>query len=277
MQKKSLEDIIEKLETGIKDVMTSDRFAEWLKFASSFHKYSFGNAMLIFLQNPKATMVKGFGEWKKDGRYVKKGEKAIKILAPIVKKKDKSENKDDKTDEHEIVGFRYVNVFDVSQTKGKELPSVTPKLLEGGNEEQEKLLTSWIKTLNIPVIFKDTGEANGYFHLKENYIAIHKDRSVMQQLKTLIHEYAHYLLHRKDGGEFKDVTIDIKEAQAESIAYVVMNHFNFDTSEYSFSYIAGWSQDINVMKKIGDQIIKSSHQIIEKLNKAADNQEQEIA
>lgn len=70
--KKSLEDIIEKLETGIKDVMTSDRFAEWLKFASSFHKYSFGNAMLIFLQNPKATMVKGFGEWKKDGRYVKK-------------------------------------------------------------------------------------------------------------------------------------------------------------------------------------------------------------
>lgn len=214
---------------------------------------------------------------EKGWKVRKKGEKAIKILAPIVKKKDKSENKDDKTDEHEIVGFRYVNVFDVSQTKGKELPSVTPKLLEGGNEEQEKLLTSWIKTLNIPVIFKDTGEANGYFHLKENYIAIHKDRSVMQQLKTLIHEYAHYLLHRKDGGEFKDVTIDIKEAQAESIAYVVMNHFNFDTSEYSFSYIAGWSQDINVMKKIGDQIIKSSHQIIEKLNKAADNQEQEIA
>ncbi|MEW4242299.1 ArdC-like ssDNA-binding domain-containing protein [Priestia megaterium] len=277
MQKKSLEDIIEKLENGIKDVMTSDRFAEWLKFASSFHKYSFGNAMLIFLQNPKATMVKGFGEWKKDGRYVKKGEKAIKILAPIVKKKDKSEDSDDKSDKHEIVGFRYVNVFDVSQTKGKELPCVTPKLLEGGNEEQEKLLASWIKALSVPVIFKDTGEANGYFHLKENYIAIHRDRSVIQQLKTLIHEYAHYLLHRKDGGEFKDVTIDIKEAQAESIAYVVMNHFNFDTSEYSFSYIAGWSQDINVMKKIGDQIIKSSHQIIEKLNKAADNQEQEIA
>ncbi|MBU8855400.1 ImmA/IrrE family metallo-endopeptidase [Bacillus sp. FJAT-26377] len=277
MQKKSLEDIIEKLENGIKDVMTSDRFAEWLKFASSFHKYSFGNAILIFLQNPKATMVKGFGEWKKDGRYVKKGEKAIKILAPIVKKKDKSEDSDDKSDKHEIVGFRYVNVFDVSQTKGKELPCVTPKLLEGGNEEQEKLLASWIKALSVPVIFKDTGEANGYFHLKENYIAIHRDRSVIQQLKTLIHEYAHYLLHRKDGGEFKDVTIDIKEAQAESIAYVVMNHFNFDTSEYSFSYIAGWSQDINVMKKIGDQIIKSSHQIIEKLNKAADNQEQEIA
>jgi len=277
MQKKSLENIMKQLEDGIKDVMTSDRFAEWLKFASSFHNYSFGNAMLIFLQNPKATMVKGFGEWKKDGRYVKKGEKAIKILAPIVKKKETNEVKADKSDEHEIVGFRYVNVFDVSQTKGKELPFVSPKLLEGGTEEQEQLLTKWIKALNIPVIFKDTGKANGYFHLKENYIAIHKDRSIMQQLKTLIHEYAHYLLHRKDGGEFKDVTTDIKEAQAESVAYVVMNHFNFDTSQYSFSYIAGWSQDINVMKKIGNDIIKCSHQIIEKLSNVDKDKNQEIA
>ncbi|MFB8426482.1 ArdC-like ssDNA-binding domain-containing protein [Priestia megaterium] len=279
MKNNTLDDITKKLEQGIKDVMTGSgsQYKEWLKFISSFHTYSFNNAMLIFLQNPNATLVKGYKDWRKLGRYVKKGEKAIKILAPIISnKKEKSKEEkaekqekkkaEEEKNELEIKGFRYVNVFDVSQTDGEPLPrSITPQMLEGDSEELKQLLSEWISAIDIPVVFEDTGSANGYYHLVENYIAIHKDRSTMQQLKTLVHEYAHHLLHRKNGGEFNTVTTDIKESQAESVAFIVMAHYNFDTSKYSFPYVAGWSGDIDIIKKIGTDIIKCSHTIIEKL------------
>lgn len=284
MENNTLDNITKKLEQGIKDVMTGSgsQYKEWLKFISSFHTYSFNNAMLIFLQNPNATLVKGYKDWRKLGRYVKKGEKAIKILAPIISnKKDKSkeEKKEEKkTDEEkkelEIKGFRYVNVFDVSQTDGKPLPkSLKPQMLEGDSEEIKQLLTDWISAIDIPVVFENTGSANGYYHLIDNYIAIHENRSTMQQLKTLIHEYAHHLLHRKDGGEFKEASKDIKESQAESVAYIVMAHYNFDTSKYSFPYVAGWSGDIDIIRKIGTDIVRCSHIIIEKLGAKEESKE----
>jgi hypothetical protein len=106
-------------------------------------------------------------------------------------------------------------------------------------------------------------QANGYFHLKENVIVIYQDRNVKQQLKTLIHEYVHYLLYAK-GAPFEQESSRIREAQAEAVTYVVMNHFRYDTGKYSFDYIAGWSQDLDIMKKIGSNIVKCSHQIIER-------------
>jgi N-terminal domain of anti-restriction factor ArdC/IrrE N-terminal-like domain len=265
---KALEEIKEQLDQGIQEVMTSDAFQEWLKFLSSFHSYSFNNTILIYMQNPHATLVKGFREWKKHGRFVKKGAKAIKVLAPLIgKKKEKEEEKSDKEEKEKKVlyGFRYVNVFDVASTDGKELPAPAVKTLEGDGEQEKDLLQGWIQKVEIPVIFKDTGEANGYYHLVENYIAIHEGRSTTQQLKTLIHEYGHHLLHAK-GAKFEQEGSRIREAQAEAVAYVVMNHFGYDTGNYSFGYIAGWSQDIHIMKQIGTDIVKCSHQIIEQLN-----------
>ncbi|WP_224768382.1 ImmA/IrrE family metallo-endopeptidase [Metabacillus idriensis] len=119
--------------------------------------------------------------------------------------------------------------------------------------------------MEVPVLIKDTGEANGYYHLIQHYIAIHEERSTIQQLKTLIHEYSHHLLHRK-GAKFEQEGSRIREAQAEAVAYVVMNHFGYETGEYSFGYISGWSQDINIMKQIGSDIVTCSRQIIEVLN-----------
>ena len=155
-----------------------------------------------------------------------------------------------------------MNVFDVSSTDGEELPAPVVKTLEGDGEQEKALLQEWIQKIEIPVIFKDTGEANGYFHRIDNYIAIHEGRSRTQQLKTLVHEYSHYLLHAK-GAKFEREDSSIKEAQAEAVAYVVMHYFGYETGEYSFGYIAGWSQDINIMKQIGSDIVKCSHQIIE--------------
>ncbi|WP_046517705.1 ArdC-like ssDNA-binding domain-containing protein, partial [Bacillus sp. SA1-12] len=269
-KQKALEEINQQLEQGIQEIMMSEKFQEWLKFLSTFHTYSFNNTVLIYSQKADATLVKGFNEWKKDGRIVKKGEKAIKILAPLIRKQreEKKEENEGEKEKKVLYGFRYVNVFDLSQTEGKEIPTPEVKMLEGDGEQEKALLQEWSIKIDIPVVFKDTGEANGYFHLVENYIAIHQNRSTTQQLKTLIHEYAHYLLHAK-GAKFEKENRRIKEAQAEAVAYVVMNHFGYDTSQYSFGYIAGWSKDVTIMKQIGEDIVKCSHHIIEDLNKPA--------
>ncbi|MBZ5752435.1 ArdC-like ssDNA-binding domain-containing protein [Metabacillus rhizolycopersici] len=266
---KGLDEIKNQLDQGIQEVMTSEKFQEWLKFLTGFHTYSFHNTILIYMQSPKASFIKGFNEWKKDGRFVMKGEKAIKILAPLIRKQKEEENEGKKEQENAkkvLYGFRYVNVFDLSQTEGKEVPTPDVKMLEGGGEQEKSLLQEWIEKIEIPIIFKDTGEANGYYHLVENYIAIHEGRSTNQQLKTLIHEYSHYLLYAI-GAKFEKEGSRIKEAQAEAVAYVVMNHFGCDTGTYSFGYIAGWSQDIDIMKQIGSDIVKCSHQVIEVLRR----------
>jgi hypothetical protein len=266
---KGLDEIKKQLDQGIQKVMTSERFQEWLKFLSGFHTYSFNNTVLIYLQKPDAKLVKGFNEWKKDGRVVKRGEKAIRILAPLIRKQKEEEIAGDNEQENEkkvLYGFRYVNVFDLSQTEGKEVPTIEVEVLNGDGEQEKVLLQEWIEKIDVPVVIKDIGEANGYYHLIDNYIAIHEERSTTQQLKTLIHEYAHYLLHAK-GAKFENEDTRIREAQAEAVAYVVMNYFGYDSSQYSFSYIAGWSQDMSIMKKIGADIVKCSHQIIEHLSK----------
>jgi N-terminal domain of anti-restriction factor ArdC/IrrE N-terminal-like domain len=269
-ENKGLEEIKEQLDQGIQEVMTSEKFQEWLQFLSSFHSYSFNNTILIYRQNPQASLVKGFQEWKKHGRFVKKGAKAIKVLAPLIGKKKENEKRETKSEEEKekkvLYGFRYVNVFDVSNTDGEELPSPDVTTLEGDGESEKALLQEWITKMEIPVLFKDTGEANGYYHIIENYIALHEERSTTQQLKTLIHEYAHYLLHGK-GAKFEQETSQIREAQAEAVAYVVMNHFGYETGEYSFAYIAGWTQDINIIKQIGSDIVSCSHQVIERLKR----------
>jgi hypothetical protein len=194
------------------------------------------------------------------------------VLAPLIGKKKRKEGKEEKEEisskegkeKKVLYGFRYVNVFDVSHTDGKELPAPAVKTLEGGGLQEEVLLKEWIQKIEIPVKFKNTGEANGYYHLTQHYIALHEERSKTQQLKTLIHEYAHHLLHSK-GAKFEEEESRIREAQAEAVAYVVMNHFGYETGEYSFGYIAGWSQDISIMKQIGCDIVTCSHEVIEKL------------
>ncbi|MGX1195925.1 ArdC-like ssDNA-binding domain-containing protein [Metabacillus sp. SLBN-84] len=264
-QNKALEEIKEQLDKGIQEVMMSEKFRGWLKFIASFHSYSFNNTILIYTQRPDATHVKGFQEWKKHGRFVVKGAKAIRVLAPLIGKK--KEKEEEGSEEKKVLyGFRYVNVFDVTHTNGDELPEPPVSLLEGDADKEKALLKEWIKKIGVPVEFKDTGEANGYYHLTGHYIAIHKERSTLQQLKTLIHEYAHHLLHR-EGAKFEEADSRIREAQAEAVAYVVMNHLGYETGEYSFGYIAGWSKDISIMKQIGSDIVSCSHQVIEVLKK----------
>ena len=228
---------------------------------SKFYNYSFNNVLLIARQKPDASLVAGFSAWKKQfGRYVKKGEKGIKIIAPV-SKKVKEEVKEGATGQpaaedgekeektrHIIAGFKVVSVFDVSQTEGKELPAYYgAEELSGDINDYSDFFEAVKETSPVPVEFEDIpGHAQGYYHQTEKRIALQEGMSELQNVKTLIHETAHAKLHAINPEKPEKEPVirtdqSTREVQAESIAYVVCQHFGLDTSDYSFAYIAGWS------------------------------------
>lgn len=242
-RKEQLKEITDKLEQGIKDVFESGKYANYLQAMSKFHRYSLNNCILIAMQCPAATMVAGYRKWQDEfGRQVKKGERAIRILAPMTRKvKRMVKDKDGNEQEQEVkyTTYRAVPVFDLSQTEGKELPGICHRL--EGNEGAD-LIDKVIAAAPVPVQYKDIeGSANGYYSRTEGLIAVQQDLSPMQTLKTLIHEMAHATLHCEDGKQ-AEADRGTKEVQAESVAYTVCNYFGIDTSDYSFGYVAAWSK-----------------------------------
>lgn len=259
-----IKEITDRLEQGITELFDSERYKEYLQVMSKFHNYSFNNTLLIAMQKPDASLIAGFNAWKNNfGRNVMRGEKGIRILAPSpykirqeVEKKDPQTGKtvigsDGKpvmeTKEIQIPAYKVVAVFDVSQTEGRELPTIGANELTGDVEQYEDFFAALEKTSPVPMGFeKIEGTAHGYYHLEEKRIAIDEGMSELQNLKTAIHEIAHAKLHdidlnapREEQGERPDRRT--REVQAESIAYTVCQHYGLDTSDYSFGYVAGWS------------------------------------
>ena len=242
-RKEQLKEITDKLEQGIKDVFESGKYADYLQAMSKFHRYSINNCLLIAMQCPAATMVAGYRKWQDEfGRQVKKGETAIRILAPMTRKRKtvvQDEDGNEREEEVKYTTYRAVPVFDISQTEGKELPNICRRL---DGDDGAELIDRVIAAAPVPVQYKDIeGSANGYYSRTEGLIAVRKDLSPMQTLKTLIHEVAHATLHCEDGVQ-ADANRGAKEVQAESVAYTVCNYFGIDTSEYSFGYVAAWSE-----------------------------------
>ena len=215
--------------------------------------------MLIMMQRPDAQLCQSFTGWKQMGRYVKKGEKGISILAPAPYKIEREQTKlDDKGRtvfdadgepvkekvEVTIRAFKVVKTFDLAQTDGKELPMIGPNELVGSIDGYPKLLQALQEISPVPVSFElIDGGAKGYYSLENKSIVIQDGMSEVQTIKTLLHEMAHQKLHDKDTvPEAKDITRNGKEVEAESVAYVVCQHYGINTSDYSFSYVAGWSE-----------------------------------
>ncbi|HHX56963.1 MAG TPA: DUF3849 domain-containing protein, partial [Clostridiales bacterium] len=235
------------------------------KFASKFTDYSARNTMLINMQKPEATLVAAYGKWKELDRQVDKGQTGISILAPVAYKTnqilevdrtavDEFGNKlynPDGTEKNETIekpitglSFKKVYVFDVSQTTGKELPEPVTELTgDIDSARKEAVFNALKKVTGIDIEFKDIKSgAKGYYSASNNQIIINKGMSDTQTLKTAFHEVAHNLLHDPNK---KIVTAksprNEKEVQAESVAFIVAERFGMDTSEYSFPYIASWS------------------------------------
>lgn len=254
-----LHQITDKLEKGVKDVFQSDKYKQFLNVMAKFPRYSVNNIMLIMMQRPDAQLCQSFTGWKQMGRYVKKGEKGISILAPAPYKIEREQTKLDEKGrpvfdadgepvkekvEVTIRAFKVVKTFDLSQTDGKELPTIGPSELVGNIEGYPKLLQALQEISPVPVSFElIDGDAKGFYHLEDKKIVVQDGMSEVQTIKTLLHEMAHEKLHDKDNvPEAKDISRNGKEVEAESVAYVVCQHYGINTSDYSFSYVAGWTE-----------------------------------
>lgn len=288
---KQVKDLTDKLEKGIKDLFESNRYKEYLKTMSKFHNYSFNNVLLIAMQKPDASLIAGYNAWKNiHHRQVIKGEKAIKILAPapyiikitqdkvdpVTQKKIFDKNGKPIQEEVEIkkLAFKIVNVFDVSQTEGKEIPIIGVSELQGNVKQYQTFFDAVKKVSPVPVDFEQisTG-AKGYYHLNDKRIAINEGMSELHNIKTLIHEITHAKLHDIDLNAPKDKINrpDQKtiEVQAESVAYVVCQHYGLDTSDYSFAYVAKWSssQQLGELKESLDTIRITASGMIKEIDK----------
>ena len=254
-----LHQITDKLEKGVKDVFQSDKYKQFLNVMAKFPRYSVNNTMLIMMQRPDAQLCQSFTGWEQMGRYVKKGEKGISILAPAPYKIEREQTKLDEKGrpvfdadgepvkekvEVTIRAFKVVKTFDLSQTDGKELPTIGPSELVGNIEGYPKLLQALQEISPVPVSFElIDGDAKGFYHLEDKKIVVQDGMSEVQTIKTLLHEMAHEKLHDKDNvPEAKDISRNGKEVEAESVAYVVCQHYGINTSDYSFSYVAGWTE-----------------------------------
>lgn len=237
----------ELLEQGVEGIFESGRMAEYLEVMGRFHNYSARNCVLILMQMPEATHVAGYKAWQqKFHRQVRKGEKAITILAPIPRKvtiRETDKLTGEVTDhEHVWMAYRAVSVFDVSQTDGEELPEISTDLT-GDVEGFEELCQKVAACATLPVEFDveiSDPECKGFCSHSEHRIGIRGGMSQAQTLKTLVHETAHSILHGEEG-EQHGIERKLREVQAESVAFVVCKALGIDTGDYSFGYVAAWS------------------------------------
>lgn len=267
-QKERIQEITDQLEVGIQELFESDKFKDYLTCMSKFHNYSLNNTLLIAMQRPDATLVAGYKAWQTDhGRYVRSGEHGIKILAPCKYKVTvESEKEDEEPKELEYLKFKITHVFDISQTEGKELPSLGIDELSGDVDEYRSMYKALLRVCPVPIVQEDIkGGAKGYYNDAEQRIAILTGMSEMQTIKTMIHEIAHQKMH-SSGTRTLDMPIDrhTKEVEAESVAYTVCQRYGLDTSDYSFGYIAGWSsgKDMAELKSSLERIRSAADELI---------------
>ena len=285
-RKNEMDQLAQKLEAGVKDVFQGENYKAYLDFCAKMPRYSINNQILIMMQKPDATMCQSFTGWKEMGRFVKKGEKGIRVMAPAPYKMEREQDKIgadgkpvlDKDGEpvKEVVevkvnAFKPVSTFDISQTDGEPVPRLGVDELTGSVEGYATLMEAIKQASPVPISFENIESgAKGYFQVEENRIAIQEGMSEAQTVKTALHEASHATLHNKEAqnSESDKKTRSQKECEAESVAYVVCQHYGIDTSEYSFPYVAGWSSDKEVpeLKASLDTIRKAASDLIVKID-----------
>ena len=275
-KERKIDEVLKRLKEGVDGIQQSDNFRTFLLTMAKFHDYSIGNLILIMLQRPNATRVAGFTTWKHLGRWVKKGENGIAILAPCMPPKgtkaappeEREAEEGDAKEELERgsirpLYFKVVHVFDLSQTEGKPLPQFeVPSLTGEANETLFARIMRLSKAQGLEVSFEPRPEQDpdikGMYFGKS--IWVKSDESRAQQLKTLIHEVAHYYSENV----FRIPRADA-ETIAESVAFTVGAHHGFDTGTRSFPYVALWSKDKKVLEANLAAIRKVSAKIIDAL------------
>ena len=271
-----------KLTEGIAHLSTSTEWLAYLDIQRRFHKYSFNNTLLIGMQCPTATRVAGFKKWIEMGRMVRKGEKGIGILAPMIGRRKASGDEIVDSDEPKVIhGFGIAHVFDISQTDGDPIPEA-PRVSEiTGDSPQgaSNALEAVARGLGYTVEFcpareiMASGEASGICEFIAKRIRVADHLSPAGALKTLVHEIAHATLHNKraagvplaPGIEHDFITRSTAELEAESVAYCVCAELGVDTSQYTFAYVTGWAgkEAVEVLRGAGSRIQHATAAILD--------------
>lgn len=245
-----MDGLAQQLADGIAAIQSSDTFTRYLRTAAKFHRYSFGNALLMMCQRPDATHVAGYHTWRELGRQVRKGETGIRIFAPMQFKTTNAAT----GEEEQHTGFKAATVFDIAQTDGEPLPELDIPILTGDDgAEVYAALVQFAQAEGLTVTTHDPNtngddtrsDYRGYYSPKRRLIFV-KQHPQRQMLDTLIHELGHYL-----DPDLAQATAEERETVAEATAFIVAAHFAIDTSAKSFPYIADWAG-----KQDGTEILK---------------------
>jgi hypothetical protein len=252
-------DILARLERAVGAIQDSETFRAYLDVQARFHQYSPGNVALILAQRPDATQVAGYNAWLRMHRYVKRGEKAIKIIVPMTKRVEMEGGEE----ERRLI-FGTGNVFDLSQTDGEPLPEIPVPTLEGSEgvglllQLYQLAQAEGLAVENLPADQMGSETSMGYYERDRRLIVV-REAAPRQMTKTLAHELGHHFAgHTRSDPE--------SETSAESIAYVVCGYFGLDTGERSFPYIATWAKERTVLKGALGLIQRTSPRIIEMID-----------
>jgi antirestriction protein ArdC len=255
----------ERLTTAVESLVSGEDWQQLLSLAARLHRYSPTNCLLIRAQRPDATWLAGYRRWQALGRQVRKGEKGVAILAPVVTRR-RPVDQDEEAEQPGLVrvlrGFTVAHIFDVSQTDGPPWPEVGPVLLSGDAPAQLwERLAAQVAAAGFTLSRADCRPANGKTDFVARAVTVRDDVTGAQAAKTLAHELAHVLLH--DGSENATGCRGRAEVEAESVAYLICATTGLDTDTYSFPYVASWADgDSDRVRAAADVAIACARRIL---------------
>ena len=248
-----------RLEQSFEEFQGEDEWRDYLDFSARFYTYSLNNTALIYHQRPTAQFLKGYRGWQQLSRQVKKGEKAIKIFAPVSRKVVNKSGEE----EWKLSGFRMANVFDLSQTEGDD--TQLPTMIKGlqSQVDYSTILDRILKRIDVTVDFQDMNyEQHGFYAIKEHAITINSRNSPVHTLKTLFHELAHHYHLDSLKGRREKFTYKQEEFVAESSAYLACATLGIDTGDYSIPYLKHWLDDFQAFQEMRRDIEGTTKKIL---------------
>ena len=236
----------------------SETLTHFLAAMAQFRRYSLGNIMLIAAQKRDATRVAGFRTWNKLGRFVKKGEKGIVVLAPIMRPKPENLDGFELEESRNPAGFRPVYVFDISQTDGQELPVICD--VNGDPREYPRRLSNFVVRLGIVIEYSaDIAPALGTS--AGGKISLLPGQSPAQEFVTLAHELAHELMHHTE--RRNTISRCVRETEAEAVAFVISQAIGLETTSAAKDYIELYRGDATLLTESLELIQSTANSILE--------------